>query len=365
MRILLVNEASGVHRNLKRGLEALGHEAVHALSAGRALQGRPADAFLGVEGSGIAAAVRRHVRGPLALARLGRFDVANFVLGLTAMSGRLLRYRDLAPLRASGVLLSHYAVGCDEPGLVRLAAPGRRELPCGSCLAQDAMGAHCDAEILGRRPAAAPYARLFARSAVSMPDYAHAPDFFPEARASRIPLPVDAADIAWAPANPRGARARIAHTPTRSGFKGTERVRAAIALLAARRDDFEYLELRDLPYAAYLDAVRASDVLVDQTFSESPGMAALESLAMGKVVVSGYGAAAREWFGASPIVDADPDPATLADRIAGALDARERWASWSEEGRAFVARVHDPVVVAERFVAHWGVHRSRPLESAS
>ncbi|MCU0624972.1 MAG: glycosyltransferase [Gemmatimonadaceae bacterium] len=362
MRILLVNEASGVQGYLAAGLRALGHEVVHAMPHGRSRQGRGADVHLGVEGEGIAAAAARLVRPPLRLARLGRFDVVHHVLGITAFTSRVLRNRDLSTIARSGALVSYTGLGCDEIALLRVRDPAQaRRSPCAGCEAHDAIGHICRAEILARRPATAQVASHVDVCVTPMFDYDHAGAFFPRATQVRIPLPVDLATIAPAPARHEGTL-RIVHAPTRRGFKGSDVILEAMSRVMARRTDATFTVVEGLRHAQYLTVMRDADILVDQVHAYGAGMAALEALAQGKVVVSGNAPEMQAYFawGAeNPIVDASADPAVLATRIAALLDDRSRVAALAAAGRAFIARRHAADVVAAAHVAAWDEARHR------
>lgn len=353
MRILLVNEASGVQAALARGLRALGHEVVHALPHGVPLQQRRADVMLGVEGSGPLRAVQRMVAAPLRLRRLGRFDVVHHVLGITAFVSRAQRHADLKRFRAHGTLVSYTGLGCDEIALLRVRPGTPARSPCAGCEALDAIGHICRAQILSQRDTTAAKAPLVDVCVTPMPDYEHAAAFFPQADHVRIPLPVDV------PATPRARRAgplRLVHAPSRRGFKGTDVVLAAIEMLRARGMAAEFTVLEHLPHAEFLARLADADILVDQVHSYGAGMAALEGLAAGKVVISGNAPEMQAYFPwglENPIVDASADAATLAARIGALLDAPEEVAARATAGPAFVRRRHGADVVAAAHLAAW------------
>jgi hypothetical protein len=354
MRILLVNEASGYHHYLKLGLQELGHDVVHAMPGEQTWQGRTADYFFGNSGQSTVAKLQRNVAPFLKLQRYTQFDVANFLLGLSAFPGRFTKYRDLPILKRKGVRLSYTGSGCDPIALLRVR-PDARELPCESCMRHDDLGRGCEKNILGDRKRAIGYAGLVDYAVTPVFEYDHAHAVFPHAIHRRIPLPIAVGSIDFAPATTK-VRPVIVHAPTRRGFKGTHVVLEAIKLLQARGATFEFRMVENLSFSDYLKCMQECDIHIDQVLVQSAGIAALESLAMGKVVVSGNGPAAREYFpfaAESPVVNASPDPAALAETLHGLLREKSGFAAQGARGRLFVATHHDHLEIARQFSALW------------
>ena len=358
MRALLINEASGVHGYLKQGLEALGHEAIIGIAGSRSWQGRPADHYFDIPRNNVplkvAANIKENVWPAWTAKRVPRADVVNFVLGMSVFQKGRNKYHDLTVFKRSGSALSHYAVGCDEVSLLRIRADASN-LPCASCEAYDEMGKTCSVKILGSRPRAAEHGDSFDFSVSSAFEYSHCHNLFPTALGAKIPLPVNANAIDFTGVG-GGTRPTIVHAPTRRGFKGTRVVLEAIDQLRRLTSDFEFVLLEGLSHQDYLEAMRRSDIHVDQVFTYSYGVAALESLAMGKVVFSGNRDSSRGYFPfgrESPVIDASADPRSLARSLYEVLQRREELPALGEQGRAFVERHHDHVGVAEQFVALW------------
>jgi hypothetical protein len=361
VRILLVNEASGVQAALARGLRALGHEVVHALPHGASRQHRPADVMLGVEGSGVLAAARRMVATPLRLRRLGHFDVVHFVLGITALVSRVQRHRDLPRFRRHGALLSYTGLGCDEIALLRVRPGTPSRSPCAGCEAHDAIGGICRSEILSQRSRTGTVAGLIDVCVTPMPDYDHAASFFPSALHARIPLPVSMP----AKRTPRrDGPVRLVHAPSRRGFKGTAIVLAALERLRVRGLDPNFTVLENLPHAEFLERLADADVLIDQVHSFGAGMAALEALADGKIVISGNAPEMRAyyaWGEENPIIDAVADPDRLADSIAHVLAlSPAEVAEMGVAGASYVRRRHDETTIAAAHLDAWQQARLRP-----
>ena len=364
MRILLVNEASGVHHYLRQGLQELGHEVLIALPGAGNYQARKADVYFGVSGQTFGARVRRVFEPISRLRQLGKFDLANYQLGLTLFGSPVNRYADLRVLKSIGAQLSYYGLGCDAASLLRIRPDVGTLQCCEQCLAHDAIGHSCGEQLLGKRLRASKAAGLFDFAVSAAYIYDHGLDFFPNAVRARIQFPIDVRDLTFSPARAAPVPL-IVHSPTRAGFKGTRNVLEAMRLLAERRDDFEFRLVEGLSHAEYLRTMQDCDIYVDQVFSaDSFGIAALENMACGKVVVSGNGPLG--WGGfpfmrEAPVVPAAAKPGILADILSDLLDRKHDFPAISEQGRSYVLNHHNHISVAARFLALWsGDVRSGP-----
>ena len=274
---------------------------------------------------------------------------------LTAFRNNVTRYADLRLLKNAGARLSYYGVGCDEAGLLRIRSDAD-ELACASCIKHDALGKGCASTTLSYRPRASGYSSLSDFSVSAAYIYSHCHEFFPLARRASIPFPIVAASLPFKPARNR-AKPIIVHAPTRRGFKGSDVVLGSISALEKRRDDFEFRLIENLSYDDYILTMKECDIYIDQVYSgDAHGIAALENLAAGKVVISGNGERAWKDFPdlrGSPVISASSNPEILADVLCDLLDRKQLFAELAEAGRSFVVKSHDHVSIAERFVNLW------------
>lgn len=367
MKVLLIGEASGVHRNLKKGLREHGVEALHVVTSDSA-SWKWYDAAFAPDWPGKLGGIARNVAPFIKIAGLPAYDVVNFINTITAVHGLWTRYWDIPLIRRKARVMSYYALGCDEIGLIR-RNPALPYSPCATCLASgEVLGRDC-AQLLNPRfeQSQALVRRHFDFGASSMPEYGHTEELFP-GRFRRIPFPVDAQPIPFHPARNRD-RPIIVHTPTRRGFKGTDIVLKAMAILGERRSDFEFRIVEGLSYADYLAAMRECDIVVDQIYSQSSGMNGLEMMAAGKVMLTGSTQLGRSYFpfgDQSPAFDAPPDANELAKTISGILDRKNEFPEIAETSRAYVVANHDVVRVAREFISGWqAVMEQKSLEQRS
>jgi len=221
----------------------------------------------------------------------------------------------------------------------------------------DELGRGCEMTILGRRPRASGYADRFNFSISSAYVYSHCHDFFPLADHANIQLPIDVLSLPFSPASGR-AKPIIVHSPTRRGFKGTHLIVEAISILGSRRSDFEFRLIENLSHEKYMQAMGDCDIYVDQVHSgDAHGVAALENLAMGKVVVSGNGELNWQSFHfmrKAPIVRASSNPVVLANKLSDLLDQKKEFLNLAHAGRQYVLEHHNHVLVASLFLSLWG-----------
>jgi glycosyltransferase involved in cell wall biosynthesis len=356
MKILLVNEASGLNLSLKKGLTRLGHNVVHANSVdGGGVQQRPFDFYFGNPGSSMYSKIKRNILPFWKVLRFSSFDIVHFVLGITSFSGRFIRYKDLRFFKRNGSLLSYYGVGCDELSLLRVR-PDVDSLPCcQSCMVTDALGRGCAEHILGWRSKALAYLDLFDFCTTPVCEYDHCHLLFKNAKHARIPFPISVSEIEFVPAKPKKSPL-IIHSPTRRGFKGTHIILAAMERLKERTKDFEFRIVEGLAYGQYLRTMKDADIYVDQVFGESFGVAALENLAVGKIVLSGNSSKAQRYmpfYCEAPIFDASPDPESLAETLFALLQRKDEFEALAVKGRKYVETYHDHVKIAQQFLDMW------------
>lgn len=355
--MLLVGEASGVHRNLKKGLLHLGLDVVHYIQF-KSQQGRTNDGYFSPDFPGVFGGVVRNVAPFIKTALLDDYDVVNFLNTITAVHGKYTKYFDLPLLRNKAKIMSYYAVGCDELGIIRRSFHDFEYTPCATCLASgELLGRDCESHLnkiydksTGRAQ------KYFDTAAISMVEYDHVSACFDPSFTARIPLPVDVDAIPFSPAKAK-TRIKIAHTPTRRGFKGTEVVNQAIALLSQARNDFEFISIEGLNYGDYLLAMNDVDVVIDQVYSQSPGMNALEMAAAGKIVLTGATAKGKSYFDFMenfPGINAEPEPKLLCDTLSRIIDNKRDFPVLAEQSRLYIKTNHSCPDVAQKFLRLWG-----------
>ena len=121
-------------------------------------------------------------------------------------------------------------------------------------------------------------------------------------------------------------------------------------------DEIELLVAEGLPLNEYLRLADSCRVVADQIYSYTPATNALQSMAMGKVVISGGEEEYYRFIGEEklrPIINLDPRHDNFADRLEPILLDRADLQRRSREGRRLVARHNDVRIVADRLLSAW------------
>ena len=181
--------------------------------------------------------------------------------------------------------------------------------------------------------------RLAVESAV--PWFVSTPDLLMDApTATWLPVTIDPA--AWTSTRPalRDGKPRFLHVPSRRQppIKGTVAVEAVLPQLE-RRGRLEYVNPSTVPHESMPSWVLGVDVVIDQLQSGFYGVAAVEAMAAGRLVIGNVSDETRALMPeAPPIVDATPT--TLGEVVSLILESPDHYAALAERGPGFVARWH-------------------------
>ena len=197
-------------------------------------------------------------------------------------------------------------------------------------------------DIRGRRPEELGWARRAGARIVGSYDAAR---WVPDAEV--IPPGIDIRGLEAAPPSER-VRPRVLHAPSSRRRKGTDAVVAACAELPVELEIVEGLDHR-----AALERYRAADIVVDQLNAGWYGVFAIEAMALGKPVVTFlHDEAVRrteEAFGVEvPLVRATKE--TLVEALRALVESPAERRRVGAASRAYVERVHDADVVADRLL---------------
>jgi hypothetical protein len=146
---------------------------------------------------------------------------------------------------------------------------------------------------------------------------------------------------------------RIVHSANHRGAKGTDFLVAAVEALRQEGFDVELDLIERVSNTEALARVAKADIYVDQLLF-GYAMAALEAMALGKVVVSGledtpdYQVFRRyAYLDECPIVPASPE--TITEVLRSLLAERRRWGEIGTASREYVERWHSYAAAAELY----------------
>lgn len=174
-----------------------------------------------------------------------------------------------------------------------------------------------------------------------------------------IPNPFDS--VGWKIALPSLGTSpiKIGHYPTVPKLKGTDIILKAMEILKARGVKVEFDTINQhVPHSEIISRICCCDIVIDQVgdpeitgVPELFGMISLESMAMGKVVISNLLPKYREMYSGrkrNPIIRGSHNPDELADIIQGQIYDRELLQQIGWEGVIYVNEVHNPEQIALR-----------------
>ena len=201
-------------------------------------------------------------------------------------------------------------------------------------------------------------------------DVAYRP-YFPE-KTTFIPMPIDVVDETKTKnSHPDGdsslftlhsslqdkLRFFIGINRSRTMLKGTDiMLRALERIVTAYPDRAEMVKAESVPFAQYKEMMLSSDVLLDQIYSYTPAMNALQAMSQGLIVVSGGEEENYEILGETelrPIINVQPDEEDVYRQLEWLVLHPERIAQLKRDSIEYIHRHHDSLKVAKRYLEAW------------
>lgn len=170
-----------------------------------------------------------------------------------------------------------------------------------------------------------------------------------------------------APAEPdrvhQPLRIFIGISRNRSAYKGTDvMLAAAKALKKAYPSRMDLRVVEGLPFEEYVRLMNESDVILDQLYSYTPAMNALEAMNRSIVVVGGgepenYDILHEQQL--RPIVNVLPTYESVYQQLEQLVLHPEHVADLKRQGRAYIAKHHDYMKVARQYEAFYLQHMKK------
>ena len=156
--------------------------------------------------------------------------------------------------------------------------------------------------------------------------------------------------------NKEKVRVLLAVQKQRAQMKGTDQIEPLLyQLSAAYPDQIELSRIESVPFEQYCRELEAAEVVVDQLYSYTPAMNALEAMSRGKVVITGGEAYEIEGVKyQAPVINLRPFEDEENEHILReTLLDRKRIAQLSADSQAYVEAYHQADKVAQRCVEIW------------
>ena len=173
-----------------------------------------------------------------------------------------------------------------------------------------------------------------------------------------IPFPIDCEKLQYIQ---RGKNKKIRFfigiQKDRNEYKGTDIMLASLEELQRNYPDrCTITKVQSVPYSQYHRLMNQSDVLLDQLYSYTPAMNALQAMAQGLIVVGGGEPENYEIINEhiySPIINVLPDYRDVYNKLKGLIMHPDRLPQLSLESRLYVEKHHKHKKVAEEYLKFW------------
>jgi len=169
----------------------------------------------------------------------------------------------------------------------------------------------------------------------------------------RIPIPCQ--DFEYKPNIVKDKIVFFHGVPTRPIAKGTPIIKEAFARMEQKYGDVaEFVCAGGLPFDEYMKLISRVNVILDDANSCSIAMNGLFSLAKGKIVMGGAEPEGNHELGiegVNPVFNLIPDVDQICSQIEYIIQYKDKIEEWGLEGRKFVEKYHDYILIAKEYEA--------------
>ncbi len=174
-----------------------------------------------------------------------------------------------------------------------------------------------------------------------------------------IPLPINTDSIKYAD-NTVNGKIIIYHGVSYPGNKGSDYILEAFDIIKEKYgNSVEIVTTHQLPYDEFIEKLKECNIYVDQCKSYNYGMSAIISMAMGKIVLSGNAPEIQASFNGHlcPIINITPDARQIASELDKLICAKETFKIIGLAGRTFVEEYHNCREIAKMYIKEWSKNR--------
>ncbi len=360
MKILLIGEYSNVHWTLAQGLRALGHN-VTVVSDGDIWKGYERDINLKRKSLGAIDTLSYLWQTHRLWPTLRGYDIVQLInpVFLDLKGERIRPYYDKLRRQNGKVVLGAYGVDYYwvaeglKPETFRYGDFFLNGIPRNNRFTQQMVNDwitgskgplnqyvanDCDAIVSG----------LYEYDVCYRPHFPHKTTF--------IPFPINRKAVTQIRPWKEGEKIRffIGIQKTRNEYKGTDIMLQALHELVRRYPDrMDIVKAESVPFHEYQELMNHSHVLLDQLYSYTPAMNALNAMAKGMVVVGGGEEENYTLLGESdlrPIINVQPTLDDVVEQLEQQLIRNpEVLPRLSADSMAFIAKHHDHIHVARQY----------------
>ncbi|WP_420065399.1 hypothetical protein [Pectobacterium colocasium] len=357
MKILLLGEYSGLHNNLKGGLQELGHDVTLAAS-GDGFKKFPADIIFDSDKKGFVGKVERHLKYFLNLKKMTGYDMVQLINPIVFNPKLGINNFLLDFIIKNNDKVSLLGAGCDAFFWQKT----RYKLKYGPFDDNLKYDYSSDKNPYYDSSKSLEWNTKLAKKVDHiipiMYEYQIGYEGYENLRAC-IPIPMNTKKIKYQE-NFIKDKLVVFHGLNRYGFKGTRIVEDAFSELQKKYpNDLELLIKGNMPIDKYLDVMNRTNVVIDQVYSHSCGMNAIYALAMGKVVLGGAEPESLHALNidSTPVINIKPDKFSIIKQIEFLLKNKERIHEMGMDSRSFVETYHCDVDVADNYLKTWSLSK--------
>jgi hypothetical protein len=143
----------------------------------------------------------------------------------------------------------------------------------------------------------------------------------------------------------------------RSGFKGSFIIKKALEKAKEKYpNDIDIKIAGGIPFNDYIKLFSKVNVVVDQVFSYSLAMNALNAMSTGKIVLGGVEPEAYRYLnhaGPIPALNIIPNEDQIVQQVEYIIENRNRIEEWAYASNEFVVQYFDSMKVASHFLKTW------------
>lgn len=172
-----------------------------------------------------------------------------------------------------------------------------------------------------------------------------------------IPFPIKTQPIVVAQTPPQKVRFFIGIQRKRSVYKGTDiMLRALERLERDYPERCEIVKVESVPFNEYVTLMNGSDAILDQLYSYTPAMNALEAMARGLIVVGGGEPENYEVLNEAllrPIINVAPNEQSVYEALRHLALHPEQIPTLRQQSVDYIRKHHDHIKVAQQYLDWW------------
>lgn len=355
MKILLLGEFSGVHLNLSKGLKYLGHEVLFAAD-GDGHRNFKSDIFINTNALNLKTLVKDFWHPINNIENFKGYDVVQLISPFI-FNKKIPFYNNIFLRHLKKHNKKIYLISAGSSYKYYEANALLKYSPCTGCVQYD-------------KKHGCPHTKLYTKSITKDVEnfvdgiiplaYDYYNSYKDNSKTKNIiSYPIDIDKLKYEENKLSNGVITFFHGlhGTRSGFKGTRLIQEAMENVKARYpSDIDIAFEGNLSFEEYTKLLIKTNVVIDQSNSYCLAMNALNSMAMGKVVMGGAEPVAYEYLGQNvsiPAINILPDVKNIENVMINIIERKHEIKSIGLASRKFVEEYFNYKIIAQKFIQAW------------